>query len=413
MGLGSVALACAPGALTAPLAHAPEMPGDQTRCRLASNREDPLVTEWPAPEKANLEARLREGSVVVSYSGCTLRMLPSCRVSGGYQWRRTTISTDTIEIHNADELFAKLPIGAVSLEGELKRSGRLAVQTSVSGQFQLSGFDPMSVPHDGCEGATHVLGALSVGAFKLRSGGAANLGGQGSFAGVGSARGASESEETIMREAGAPTRCELATESAPHPDCASPIQMFLQALPASIVDRGPTGTVKVKFLPVRAQQDWEVVVGDRTLCKTPCERWVDPAMPYTLKYDPGFFQKNELLEVPDLRSQAGGERFLVRGEPRKDGELVGGILLTTFGGMAVATGITLTAAGCGGGDGGLCSAGVITLPAGLLALAPGVWMIIDSKGVVRVTPMGAHAGDRFLTASPFGLATDPFAMATE
>src|SRR6185295_15203925 len=102
-------------------------------------------TEWPASEKANLEARLREGAVVVSYSGCTLRMLPRCRARGGYQWRRTTTSTDVVEIRNSDELFAKMPVGAVSLEGELQRSGRLAVQTTVSGQLQSSGFDANSI----------------------------------------------------------------------------------------------------------------------------------------------------------------------------------------------------------------------------------------------------------------------------
>ena len=300
------------------LARPPEMPGDQAKCHLAANHENPLVTEWPASDKANLEARLGEGAVVVAYSGCSLRMLPRCRPAGSYRWRRTTIATDTIEIHNADELYAKMPIGAASLEGELQRSGRLAVQTSVSGQFQLDGFDPMSTPKgDECQGATHVVGALSVGAFKLRSGGAAKLGGSASFLGTGSAHGGSESEETIMREAGAPDRCTEATPSAPNSDCASPIQMFLQAHTGeSVVDRGPVGTVKVKFLPVQAAQEWDVVVGDKTLCKTPCEKWVDPAMPYTLKYDPGIFQKNELIEVPDLRGQTGGDRLMVRAEPR-------------------------------------------------------------------------------------------------
>jgi hypothetical protein len=366
------------------------MPGDQTRCHLAANQDNPLVTEWPAPEKANLEARLGEGAVIVSYSGCSLRMLPRCRVGGAYHWRRTTIATDLVEIHNADELYAKLPVGAASLEGELQRSGRLAVQTSVSGQFQLDGFDPMATPKGAeCEGATHVVGALSVGAFKLRSGGAAKLEGKASFMVVGGARGASESEETVVREAGTATRCEQSTESAPNPDCASPIQVFLQALPASVVDRGPVGTVKVKFLPVQAEQEWNVVVGDRTICKTPCERWVDPAMPYTLKYDPGIFQKNEYLEVPDLRAQSGAERLMVRAQPRRTGEFVGGILLSTFGGLGVLTGTALTAAGCAGGGSGLCMAGLVTLPAGLLLLAPGVWMIVDSKGVVRVTPMQA------------------------
>ena len=52
----------------------------------------------------------------------------------------------------------------------------------------------------------------------------------------------------------------------------------------------------------------------------------------------------------------------------------------------------------------MCTAGLVTLPIGLLALAPGIWMIVDSKGVVHVTPMQAHAplGAPFL-ASDAGL----------
>jgi hypothetical protein len=234
------------------------------------------------------------------------------------------------------------------------------------------------------------VGALSVGAFKLRSGGAAKAGGQVTVAVIGSGKAASESEETIVREAGAPARCELATDVAPHPECASPIQIFLQPLPAAVVDRGPAGTVKVKFLPVRAEEEWEVVVGDRPLCKTPCERWVDPAMPYTLKYDPGFWRRNEYIEVPDLRPHAAEERLEVRAEPRNTAAFVGGLLITTFGGLGVLTGSTLTAVGCSKG-GGMCTAGLITLPIGLVALVPGIWMIIDSKGTVRITPMAPNA----------------------
>jgi len=407
IGVASVAVAaCAPG-LVAPLVRVPEMPGDQARCHLAANQDNPLVTEWPASEKANLEARLGEGAVVVSYSGCTLHMLPRCLVGGSYHWRRTTIATDTVEIHNADELFAKLPIGAASLEGELERSGKLDVQTSVAGQFQLDDFEPTSVPKgSACEGASHVLGALSVGAFKLRSGGSAKIDASASFLGTGSAGGSSESESTIMREAGVPDHCDRASESSPASDCASPIQMFLQPLPASVVDRGPVGTVKVKFLPVQADEEWNVVVGDRTICKTPCERWLDPGIPYTLKYDPGILQHNEYIEVPDLRSQ-GGERLLVRAEPQKKAELVGGLLVTTFGGLAVATGTALTSVGCAGKGSAMCTAGLVTLPIGLGMLAPGIWMIVDSRGVVHVSPMAPEAStagaDRLAWAVGTGL----------
>jgi hypothetical protein len=389
LSVGVAGLSCGRPGFVAPLAHAPETPGDQSRCRLAANQENPLVTEWPATEKANLEARLRQGSLVVSYSGCTLRMLPRCQARGDYVWRRTTTSTDVIEIRNADELYAKMPLGAVSLEGELSRSGRLAVQTTASGQMQLDSFDPSAIARSPeCEGATHVVGALSIGAFKLRSGGAARAGGRADVSAIGTARAGSESEETIMREAGSPSRCEQSTEASPHAECASPLQIFLQALPPNIVDRGPTGTVKVKFLPVRPDQDWEVMVGDRPLCKTPCEKWVDPAMPYTLKYDPGFFQRNQYLDVPDLRMHQAHERVAIRAQPQNMAEFVGGITATSLGGMAAVAGIALTAIGCSQEDGaGMCRGGVITLPLGLLTTAAGIWMMLDSKGVVRVEPL--------------------------
>lgn len=381
--------ACRPGGAAAPLVQVPDMPDEQFRCRIAANHENPLVTEWPASEKANLEALIHDGPVVVSYSGCTMKVLPTCRLRGAYSFRRTTTSTDTVEIHNADELYAKLPLGALSLEGELQRSGRLAVQTTVAGQLNLGGFDTAGFGA-GCERATHVVRALSIGAFKLRSGGSANVGGSATVAGIGSGQGSSSSEEVTMREAGSPAQCDSGTDAAPNPACASPIQVFLAPLPSSIVDRGPPGMLKVKFLPVRPDEKWEVVVGDRALCTTPCERWVDPAMPFSLKYDPGFFSRNQYWDIPDLRPHLHEQRVEVHVEPTATGEFVGGIVLTTFGGIAVVTGTALTAAGCGRNS-GLCTAGLVTLPAGLLGLAPGIWMLIDSKGTVHVTPMGPEA----------------------
>lgn len=387
LGVPFVAAGCAmPGAVSAPLVHVPEMPGDQPRCKLAANQENPLVTEWPASEKANLEARLGAGALVVSYSGCTLKMLPRCQAKGHYKFRRTTTSTDVIEIRNADELFAKLPLGAVSLEGELQRSGRLAVQTTVSGQFQVDGLD-VNLPRDGeCQGATHVLSALSVGAFKLRSGGTARVAGKASVESVGSGGGSSSSEESLVREAGNAAQCETGSEGQPHPACASPIQMFLQALPSTIADRGAPGTIKAKFLPVRPNEKWDVVVGDRTFCTTPCERWVDPAMPYAFKFDPGFFQRSQVWEVPDLRAHLAEERVDVRLEPTNMGKLAGGVVMTTFGGIAVLTGTTLSIVGAAKGSSGVLTAGLVTLPAGIALTLPGIYFIVDSAGHVHVSP---------------------------
>jgi hypothetical protein len=380
--------ACRGPQAPAPSSAIPELPGDQTRCKLAANQDSPLVTEWPASEKANLEGLLGEGAVVVAYSGCSLRLLPACRARGTYAWRRTTPATDVIEIHDADELYAKLPLGAVSLEGELKQSGRLAVQTTVSGQMQLRDFDANQLLRDNaCQGATHVLSALSIGAFKLRSGGETSGRGGVEVAGVGTGSGSSKRAESVLREAGSPARCEEASAEAAHPACASPIQLFLRPLPSNIVDRGPVGTVKVRFWPVRPNEPWQVVVGDRPVCMTPCEKWVDPGMPYTLKYDPGFWQRNQYIELPDLRQYAALERLEVRVIPRNMGEFALGVVATSLGGLAAATGTALTAVGCGSERAG-CTGGLITLPLGVATTAGGVFMILDSAGEINVNRAG-------------------------
>jgi hypothetical protein len=371
---------------TGPAVSVPQHSDGLAKCRIAANHESPLVTEWPASEKANLEARLREGTVVVSYSGCEMRLLSQCRVPGSYGWRRTTTSTDVVEIRSADDLYAKLPLGAVSLEGELERTGRLAVQTTVAGQLQLMDFDPNLAARDpACVGATHVVSALSVGAFKLRSGGSFKARGTADVQTIGTVGGSADGEESLMREAGVPARCEESTETSAHFECSSPIQVFLRPLPVTLRDRGAPGMVKVRFLPVDANRKWEVMVGDRTLCTTPCEKWVDPAMPFSFKHDPGFWQRNSIIDVPDLRERAKTDRVEVKAEPTNTAQLVGGILVTTFSGIAVVTGTVLTAVGCPEGT-GACAAGLITLPIGLAGLVPGIWMISASSPTVEVRP---------------------------
>ncbi|HEY3236727.1 MAG TPA: hypothetical protein VGJ84_18560 [Polyangiaceae bacterium] len=366
---------------------APDMPSALARCKVAASRENPLVTEWPASEKANLQALLQQGAVVVAYGGCTLRVLPQCRVRGSYSWHRTTTASDMVEIRDADELYTKLPLGAVSLEGELQRSGRLAVQTTVSGQLQLNEYDPRSAHAGGaCSGATHVVNRLSVGAFKLHSGGLAKAGGGASVIGIASGSAATSREETTLREAGSPTRCEQSTDAAPDAECASPIQMFLQPLPDAIAQRGPPGMLKVKFLPPPGLERWDVMTGkDQTMCTAPCEKWVDPAVSFTLKHDPGWWARNQYIELPDLRPFADQGAIEVGIEPIHGGELAGGVVAVSLGGIAAGVGVGLLATGCGKNS-QTCVAGGVTLPLGLAAVGGGVWLIVDSRGAFHIKP---------------------------
>ena len=371
-------------------AEAPAQPTEQAKCKVAASHENPLVTEWPASEKANLEARLREGGVVVSYAGCAMRLLPQCRVRGKYNWRRTTTSTDVVEIHNADELYAKLPLGAVSLEGELERSGRIAVQTTVSGQMELKGWDHAISSDASCSGATHVVGALSVGAFKLRSGGSLSARGGVGVAGIG-AGASTESAESVIREAGNPESCKDSSDETAAGECSSPVQVFLWPLPRTMTDRGAPGQVKVNFLSATADRNWDVVVNDRVVCKTPCEKWVDPSIPYGMRFDPGWWQRDEVVDF-DLRPFKEQAPLQVRGHPRRNGKLFGGLVMTTFGGVGILTGITFVAAGCSGDSfHNLCTPGLIVLPIGIALTIPGVLLMLNSGAYADVEPATGKA----------------------
>lgn len=374
-------------------ARAPEAPGGQAKCKVAASSENPLVTEWPASEKANLEARLREGGVVVSYSGCEMKLLPQCRVRGSYGWRRTTTTTDVVEIHDADELYAKLPLGAVSLEGELARSGRLAVQTTIAGQLELRGWDKHVADDATCAGASHIVGALSIGAFKLRAGGSVSAKGGVGVTGVGTTGAGSQSSETVLREAGTPDTCKESTDESAHVECRSPIQVFLWPLPKELADRGPPGSVKVNFLSGNPEHQYDVNINDRKLCSTPCARWVDPAVPFTFVHEKAWYERNERIEMPDLREHLSkGAKLDARAYPTKSGKLAGGIVMTTFGGIGILTGAALISVGASKDDGGgMLTAGLITLPVGIGLTVPGILLIVNSGSRVEIEPTNPNA----------------------
>ncbi len=371
-------------------AKAPEVPTEQTKCSIAASSENPLVTEWPASEKANLEARLRQGAVAVEYSGCSMRLLPACEIPGQYQWRRTTTATDTLEIRDADELYAKLPLGAVSLEGELARSGRISVQTTVAGQLELRDFRPAPIGAFGpCGKATHVIHSLSVGAFKMRSGGTLKAGGGVDVQGVG-ASGQTQSSETLMREAGVASTCAEAQETEPNTKCRSPIQVFLRRLEKA--DQGPPGTRKVGFVSGKSSEQWDVMANGKKLCETPCVKWVNPGMPFVFHQEKSWYERNVQIEVPDLRDEPTPGPIEVKAVPPSTSELAGGVVLTTFGGIGVLTGIALGSIGCFGDNSSLCVAGAVSLPIGGLMLVPGIMLIAGSGSRADIRPLPSITG---------------------
>lgn len=346
--------------------HLPPRTAGTDRCADAASDDNPVVAALPPAELASLDARMRDGLVAVAYTGCALRVLTECRIPGAYAWQHAP-ADQTVEVASRSDLQTKLPLGGERLGGDLARAGRLRLETKVSGRLVGLGFDPRAIPTTGaCAGATHVVGSVSVGALVLR-----------------------DANGTAVRESGRVASCEQASDDAPSADCRTPLQASLTALQTAPSDTGGPGEVRVSFrAEVEPERSYWVVEGERRICRVPCDRWLDPSVSYSYRWDPGALSPYRFLETPDLSRYPAGSRVEVRSHPRKTASLVGGILMTTFGGIGTIAGGALLGAGCNQW-GGTCLAGIIVLPIGLALIYPGILFIIDSRATMEAQPLAS------------------------
>ena len=76
--------------------------------------------------------------------------------------------------------------------------------------------------------------------------------------------------------------------------------------------------------------------------------------------------------------------LIVSARPLQSGKYAGGIVATSLGGMALVTGITLTAVGMAKDMGGMSTAGLISGFGGAVALAGGIYLMLDAVPGVQV-----------------------------
>jgi hypothetical protein len=227
---------CGSGNAASQLVKTPEYaPAGQAKCSIQKSQANPLVVEWPSPDRLELESTLRQGLAVVHYAGCELSLLNRCRVSSLYRYLGATRTEDRVEVKDEDELYANLPMGAASLEGKLHRAGKLTVDMQLVGRLEA---DRTKVWGDEllgeCAGATHFVYGVIVGAFDFYAGGDADVGGGIGIqqAGVG---GGSHAERESLTKAGDQTACLKATswDKAPPEGCGALIRIEVVPIEAA------------------------------------------------------------------------------------------------------------------------------------------------------------------------------------
>ncbi|MBW2456290.1 MAG: hypothetical protein JRI68_17355 [Deltaproteobacteria bacterium] len=227
--------ACGGGNIASDLATAPELDvAGQSKCAVKKSASRPLIVEWPSADRVDLEASLARGPVVVRYDGCEMQLLPLCKAPGRYAYQGVSLKKDLIVITNEDDLYAKIPIGAPNLAAHLRRTGQLNVAMTMVGRWHLGTPQCYEEKLSGsCDGATHVLAGLTVGAFEMFTGASASVGAGVELAGVGAGAKSAATRETLTRD-GDPGACDKSEPGKPPTDCGALLRVEVVPIKAKI-----------------------------------------------------------------------------------------------------------------------------------------------------------------------------------
>jgi formylglycine-generating enzyme required for sulfatase activity len=128
-----------------------------------------------------------------------------------------------------------MPVGAAKLESTLKTKGQLEVVTTLVGRYEAPGESWSDADLTGdCEGATHMIAALSVGAFTFSAGGAAEVGGGASVGPAGAGAKSAAAKELLQKD-GETASCggAKASDREPPQGCGGPFQIEVVPLRAT------------------------------------------------------------------------------------------------------------------------------------------------------------------------------------
>jgi hypothetical protein len=202
----------------------------EQKCKPAIRDDKPLVVALPSTEKLAMESRVRRGPLVVRYQDCKIELLSRCSAKGAYRYIGGTLKRDTVAAKSADELFAKMPIGAARFSATLEKRGEVAVAMAMVGRFESEGSLDKTALEGECQGATHWVSAITVGAYNMSSGAAAVVGAEAALFGVAEASGKSASSRDTLSQDGDGKACQPAmdTDVRPPQGCGALLRFELE-----------------------------------------------------------------------------------------------------------------------------------------------------------------------------------------
>jgi TPR repeat protein len=265
--------------------------GESSRCEGIGQTAEPLLVDVRPEFRGDVEVAMRGGVAVVRYDCAGLQLLKECSAEGSYGYLPTVTKRQAVQLANADEIRANLPVKgagiAAQLGAELRRGASLDVALIMVGKrattrTRVSGEDLSG----SCKGATHFVRRATVGAFAMNVGTRAQVrsAAQVFAAGV---RAESSSRKTMRNQDGDPDTCDDATtnDAAPPDQCGALLRLELVAIagddgsePADAVVRStacPKGYAMGRGKCVRSDSDESAhacTYGNKVACEHQCKQ---------------------------------------------------------------------------------------------------------------------------------------------
>lgn len=210
--------------------------GSHAQCREVGESGQPLIVDWPAHERTNLEEAMLGGVAVVAYDCKELRLLKDCRLEGSYGFLGLTKREESLQLVDADEIRANLPAFGGKLVSTL--GAELGRGKSLDLAMVMAGKSRTTVPRatraqlqGNCEGATHFVRGAFVGAFAMSRGtrGAVRTSAELFGAGVSAA---STSQRADQSREGEPDACGRVEpgDAKPPKGCRTAVRLELMAI---------------------------------------------------------------------------------------------------------------------------------------------------------------------------------------
>jgi len=167
-----------------------------------------------------------------------------------------------------------------------------------------------------------------------------------------------------------------------------------QPAPQGQAPQPPPNSSRATFVSTGSLQ-WDVTIGEQRACTTPCQLYVPP-MQYVALHS---------REYSPVRLEVGimpAGDVLVQAKPLSNGAYAGGIVGATFSGMALVTGVSLTAVGYGTDNTTMRTAGVITGVAGGIGLYLSIELMRSALPKAQIGPARPYvAGNQVGFAGSF------------